>query len=192
MTVTVQDTFWATGYWPSGFWPSGYWPQGIVFAPAGDVFYVKAMAIAGGDWYSHETTMQRPYTLTGSSPAGSSPTLLARIETTSGDPIDFSDVASVGYRISYRQSGDYGDWSPVANHKDQVLASMTVLLDDLSTEVGWGDHVDDVGHNFRLTLDEQFGDPLPTVPGQYSIDVELQSIGDANYVAHMRFEIYAT
>lgn len=104
-----------------------------------------------------------------------SATLLARVEGWDAALIVPEDVAGISYSVYRLGTKDEDPWTPVTGHVDQAIEPAAALyavprLDDL-----WG-HIDQVGYNFRHTLDVSAAAAFPDHAARYLVVVTLTPV----------------
>lgn len=104
-----------------------------------------------------------------------SATLLARVEGWDKALIVPENIASIAYSVYRLGTKDDNPWTPVDGHVDQAIEPAAALyavpqLDDL-----WGD-VDQVGYNFRHTLDVSAAAAFPDHAARYLVVVTLTPV----------------
>jgi hypothetical protein len=116
-----------------------------------------------------------------------SATLLARVVGAQGTPLTQSDVASAKYTAYLLEEGDPDEAAPVTGHAGVAVDVGTLIYDSLQNDELWD--VDEIGYNFRHTLDVSANQVFTMAGRIYRIVFEL--IPTSGQIVLVRFRLHA-
>lgn len=117
---------------------------------------------------------------------GGTATLLARVVDEFGAPLRPDDVIAAEYSVYELNLSDPNYRQAVPGHHARSLAVRDLLLPELRRDYPWD--VDEVGYNFRHTLDAAVAPPFPGAGRHYLVEFRLQpAVGQ---VIIVRFRVY--
>lgn len=114
-----------------------------------------------------------------------SATLLARVVGQGGANIVRADLSAIHYTVYLLDDQNPDDRAPVANHADVALTISQVVFDALQLDALWT--IDEIGYNFRHTLDVSPYPAFPTAGRRYLVEYRLTPM--AGEVILVRFRL---
>ena len=98
-------------------------------------------------------------------------TLLARVVGSDGQAVTQADIASAKYAVYLLDDQDADGRTSVDGHTDVSLTVADVVFDSLQTDALWT--VDELGYNFRHTLDVSAKQAFATAGRRFLVQYEL-------------------
>ena len=114
-----------------------------------------------------------------------SATLLARVVGQDGSEIVQADLNAIHYTVFLLDDQDPDSRAPVANHTDVALTISQVIFNSLQYDALWT--IDEIGYNFRHTLDVSPYPAFATAGRRYLVEYRLTPM--AGEVIMVRFRI---
>ena len=104
--------------------------------------------------------------------ARTSPTLLARIVDSAGQPIEPDAITAIEYTITELREDDTAHEAHVTGHHEASVTVADSILSSLQNDYLWGGYDDD-GYNFVHMLNSASFEALPTARRLYDIEYEF-------------------
>jgi len=114
-------------------------------------------------------------------------TLMARVVGDDAQPIVPDDIDTAEYSVYLLDDRDPDSRTAVAGHENVTLNPGDILFGDLQIDDLW--EVDDVGYNFRHTLDVSAHAAFPTAYERYQYLVEFRLTPVSGQVILVRFRV---
>lgn len=114
-----------------------------------------------------------------------SATLLARVVGQDGSEIVRADLNAIHYSVYLLDDQNPDSRTAVTNHAGVALSIAQVIFDSLQYDALWT--VDEIGYNFRHTLDVSPSPAFATAGRRYLVEYELTPM--AGEVIFVRFRI---
>jgi hypothetical protein len=116
-----------------------------------------------------------------------SATLLARVVGAQGTPLTQSDVASANYTAYLLEESDPDEAAPVAGHTGVAVDVASLIYNSLQNDELWD--VDEIGYNFRHTLDVSANQVFTMAGRIYRIVFELTPT--SGQIVLVRFRLHS-
>lgn len=117
---------------------------------------------------------------------GGTATFLARVVNDVGRPLHPDDIATATYSVYELNGSDPDLRRPVPEHSERPLAIDQILSPSLRRDYPWD--VDELGYNFRYTLDDSPATPFPAAGRHYLVEFRLRP--KQGHIILVRFRVY--